>query len=501
MTAKVFKGSFWVLAGQVLPLLATFISTPFVIRILGTESYGVLILLGLISMYLSFADFGMGLTSTKFGSEAYAEHNTEKEGKIIRTAATIASGTSLLFIIPMIIVPGWIVGDLLTVPEHLRSTASLGLRLTAIAFFVNILSSVFNTPQISRLRMDLNVLINAGGKVIMILATPLVLYFGGGIVEAVFVALVTAIGVFAVNLYMSSRLLPGLLRFSTGREYWKPLLRFGGSIVLYGIGLTLINHLEKFFVTRYSSVTSLAYYSVASTFALMTTMFSTAMVQSLLPAFSQLMKPDKQTELLALFQRTVRFSFIVLIPAILFLLIIARPFFTIWAGPDFGRESIQPYYILLIGIFFGISAYIPNCVLMASGRPNLFAKFYLFEVIPYALIAFFLVRQWGIIGGAIAFSLRETVNSLVFIYFVKKHMGERFSVWDGVAKYLFGGLILLPVTVFALLVDNFSPWLILLVPLNLLCYGYLAWNSFLTPNERDWAAQQLALIKKRLPWL
>jgi O-antigen/teichoic acid export membrane protein len=57
LTAKVFKGSLWTLVGQVLPMLASLVSTPFVIRFLGSEAYGVLILVGLIPYYFAFADF------------------------------------------------------------------------------------------------------------------------------------------------------------------------------------------------------------------------------------------------------------------------------------------------------------------------------------------------------------------------------------------------------------------------------------------------------------
>jgi hypothetical protein len=37
MTTKVVKGSLWTLAGQVLPLFATFLTTPITIRLLGLE--------------------------------------------------------------------------------------------------------------------------------------------------------------------------------------------------------------------------------------------------------------------------------------------------------------------------------------------------------------------------------------------------------------------------------------------------------------------------------
>ena len=78
MTTRVVKGSLWTLLGQVLPMAVALIATPFTIRFLGSEAYGVVILVGLIPMYFSFADFGMGIASTKFGSEAYGEGNRKK---------------------------------------------------------------------------------------------------------------------------------------------------------------------------------------------------------------------------------------------------------------------------------------------------------------------------------------------------------------------------------------------------------------------------------------
>ncbi len=64
MTTKVVKGSLWTLAGQIAPMAVTLIATPFTIRLLGSEGYGVFVLVALIPTYLGFADFGMGLGST-----------------------------------------------------------------------------------------------------------------------------------------------------------------------------------------------------------------------------------------------------------------------------------------------------------------------------------------------------------------------------------------------------------------------------------------------------
>src|SRR5437763_2498431 len=90
MTTRVVKGSLWTLAGLVLPLFASLATTPMIIRLLGSEGYGVLILIGLIPPYFSFSDLGMGMASTQFASEAYARGDLDEEAKAIRTAALIA---------------------------------------------------------------------------------------------------------------------------------------------------------------------------------------------------------------------------------------------------------------------------------------------------------------------------------------------------------------------------------------------------------------------------
>lgn len=494
MTAKVFKGSFWVLMGQVLPLMATFVATPFVIRQLGSESYGVLILAGLISSYFLFADFGMGLTSTKFGSEAYAENNFEKEGAIVRVAFVIAFLSSLVIILPLFFFSGWVVGDIMKVPPHLQDVASIALKIASISFLLSLLSSVVNTPQLSRLRMDLNVLINAGTKILMTLITPVILYLGGGVIEATIVGFVAAAVCLSAHIFVSGRLLPSFLKLSIDKSLIEPLLKFGGSVVLFGIGLTVINYMERFILARVVSVKSLAYYSVASTFAFMATSFSLAMVQTLLPAFSQLVGGKKVKELNLLFSRTIRVSFIGLVPIILILLIIARHFFTLWAGEEFGQASIYPFYILLIGIIFGVVAYIPNCILMAAGKTKLFARLYIFEIIPYALLGYVLIHFFGIVGAAIAYSTREIVNAFISIRLVKRNTGITHSVWENGSRYLLSVIPFLPAVIAALFFNASLLLLAILLPIGVVGYLWFAWTLLIDQTERDW-------VKIKFPFL
>ena len=211
------KGSIWTIAGHSAPLLFSFFATPFVIRLLGAEAFGVFILIGLIPSYFNFADFGMGLASTKFGSEAYASGDRVKEARVVRTAAIIALVPSFVIAIVLAVFSGWIT-SFFSIPAELQGEAILALKIAAGTFVVNFLNAIFNTPQLTRLRMDLNTVISAVPRILGVILTPIVIYFGWGIVGAVAVLFAASVLTLGSNLYFSRRLLPELVGLSIERS-------------------------------------------------------------------------------------------------------------------------------------------------------------------------------------------------------------------------------------------------------------------------------------------
>ncbi len=499
MTTKVVKGSMWTLMGQVLPLLASLISTPFIIRFLGSEGYGVLILVGLIPNYLAFADLGMGMASTKFGSEAYAQGDRDKEGEVVRTAGFIALLTALVVAVPMFVFSHRIIADWFKVSETYQAGASLGLKLTSVSFVFTILASVLNTPQLSRLRMDLNTLVNSIPRILMGLITPVVLYLGGNVLEAVYVAFFAAVLIFTGTLFTSGKLLPELYKPTINKNLLRPLLKFGSGWLIAVVAVILLVNLEKVFLARYVSIQSLAYYSVAFTFANMATMFSVAMSQSLIPAFSQLLAPGKRSEFDALFSRSLRLSLIWLLPAIMVMFVAAKPFFTIWAGAEFGVQSAPPFYVLLFGLFFNILVYIPYSALMASGKTDALAKLYWIELILYILAAAWLVSSYQIMGAAAVWSLRVIIDSFLVVRLAKKTLDVKFRFLNHFGSLMLGGIFLLPPVLLAVFYDNFSFWLIPLVLVCTVVYSAVIWKTFIEEDERNWIrgkVENLLKLKK-----
>lgn len=483
MTTKVVKGTLWTLIGLTVPIFFSLFATPLNTELLGAEGYGLLVLVLLIPAYFSFADFGMNIASTKFASAAYAEGDPEKEARIVRTAALIALLSSLP-IAAMIAIFSTTIARTANVPEHLMSEASVALKLAAAVFVINFLTNIFNSPELSRLRMDLNILVFSGVRLAGIIATPLVIYLGGGVIGAVCVALAVAVLTLTGHLIVSSRLLPELAGFSIDRASFRPLMKFGGSLVIAGIAAVLLLNLEKFLLTKATSVETLGYYSIAATFAAMLTLFSSSVVQAIMPAFSQLQNEEDRQAHNALYTRGIRLTLIWLVPAITFMVLVGRPFFTYWFSADFGERSTEPYYIIVAGLFFNVLAYFPYAALMAAGRSEIFAKLYWIELVPYILLVWWLASRFGANGAAAAWSIRVCFDA-VLLFWLAHRIGVKFDR-ARMANFIAAvALMWLPI----LGLVFFGQLNLITILLTVICgavYLFIVWTKVLQDEEIVW---------------
>jgi O-antigen/teichoic acid export membrane protein len=225
------------------------------------------------------------------------------------------------------------------------------------------------------------------------------------------------------------------------------------------------------------------------------------MVQSLIPAFSQMLTSDTRKDFDILFSRFVRVNLAWIFPAVMMLFVVARPFFTIWAGPEFGAESSLPFYILLLGLIFNMPAYVPYTAIAATGRTDLLAKLYWVELAVYAFAAYVLISYLGIIGAAAAWSLRVIIDAFAMVWLSKRFAGISFSFVRHLGSLAVGIALLLPPIMFSALYDNYSPFLIGLVPLSVGLYSIVIWKSFLEADERTWIKARASSLLGNIGWI
>jgi O-antigen/teichoic acid export membrane protein len=296
------------------------------------------------------------------------------------------------------------------------------------------------------------------------------------------------------HLSISRWLLPRLVRPRIEPALIRPLLRFGVGLVASTIATMLLVNIEKLLLPRFASVTALAHYAVAYSVAGMLALVPNAIRQTLLPAFSRLNAEGDRDSLERLYLRALRSNLLWIAPASVLLVVGAKPFFTLWAGPEFGEHSAVPFYVLIGGLLFNVIAYVPYTLLLALGRSNLIARFHLAELLPYLVCAAALTYWYGAIGAALAFSLRVTVDSLLLLLAARRISGFSPSV-ENRASYL---VALSALSLPLLLIGNAHiSWALVMgtTLLSLSIYSSLVWMRVLSAEERAWLTTML--VKRR----
>jgi O-antigen/teichoic acid export membrane protein len=496
MTTKVVKGSLWTLMGQVAPMAVSLVAMRYTIGLLGPDGYGLLTLVALIPNYFLFADFGMGMAAVRFGAAAYAEGDAVQEGRIVRTAALVAFAAAVPIALAMFLLSGTIISFFDEVPEAMRGEASIALKIASVTLVVTLLCSIVNTPQLTRLRMDLNTFINAGTRIAGLVATPVVIYLGFGVIGAVTVLLVAGVLNLTGHVLVSTRLLPSLAGTSIDRYKMPLMLKFGASLVAGSIGALFLANLEKVLLPKMVSVRALGFYTAAFTFITMMTLFSNAMIQSLIPAFSRLQSEHDRGQLQGLYARGIRLTLLGLAPAIVFLVIAAQPFFRLYLGEEFGRESPPLFYLLLFGLVFNVPAYLPYAAIMARGRTDLFAKLFFIELVPYLLLVVFLTQNFGALGAAVAWSIKTSAEGVLWFVLARRFTGLTLSDVR-LERFALAAMIMLVPLAASLYFSVLNAAVVILFTLSFMVYVFVLWKIVLGREETAWITARLSSLAGR----
>src|SRR5581483_6682316 len=434
LTTRVARGGLLNFGGQSVTMLATLLATPWTLRLLGPERYGVLALMHVIGGYLAFADLGMGTASTRFGAMAHEQGDDHGEAAAIWSSLLLALipatfvGATLFTLARPLVVQG------LRLPPSLHAAAIFCVQAAAIAFIARSVAGV---------------------------------------------ALATAVA----HAIISLRLLPALRRPDIRKELLAPLASFGGALVISTIAEKALMNAEKLLIPRYASVNALAHYSVAFTLAFMMTAVPTAMLQMLLPALSRLHASGDRAGLELLYRRALHGMLYWGLPATLFVCVVARPFLTIWAGPEYGRESTLPFFLLIGGVLVEILSFPSYGVLLAYGRTDLIARCNVALLVPYLAVAVVLIQHFGAAGAAIAWSLRAIAGTMLFVLLARRESGFRFRpLPDRIGAFALSAAVLAagaPAFLTSSLIARLA-----IAGTAVLIYGALILARVLTPDER-----------------
>lgn len=483
--------------GQSVPLGIGLVTIPFIVQGLGTERFGLLSLAWVILGYFAIFDLGLGRATTKFVAEALGRGEEGKIPHLVWTAVTVQALFGILGAIVLVSITPLLVERILNIPAGLWGEARATFYVLALSIPVVLVSSSFSGVLQAAQRFDLVNAVRTPSSVLTFLIPLVGLWVGLDLPGIVFFILLARIGSLVVFIVLNSRIIPQLRSYSASFSLFPHLFSFGGWVMVSSIINPILVYFDRFLIASLLSLTAVAYYTAPYAVVIRLLIIPGSLVMSLFPAFSALMGIKERQKLGILFARSIKYELLTIGAIVLIFVLFAEDMLHLWLGRDFAIQSKTAMQILVLGVLVNSLAHVPSALLQGVGRPDITAKFHLFELPIYIGLAWLLVSQWGIAGAAAAWTFRVALDA--FLLFVAAFRVCRLPLKifsnNGLTVSSFALLMLAGVTYGLKILTDKLPLFVQAVILVILfgIFAWVFWCNILDTLDRDLVLKMVKL--------
>ena len=417
-------------SGQVFPAVVAVVCVPPAVRLLGTERFGLLSIILVMIGYLSVLDLGLGVAVTKMLAQALACHgNGQRVRDIFWTAFFAQLGMGALAGGGLALFTPASTEHFLNIPASLSREASVTFYLCALALpIVMVSSSVVGLLQAAQ-RFDLTVKVQLPLAVIQY-AIPLICgWISPRLPVVVSALLVCRILSFSIMLRLARNVFPDLFyRCWPKKSELSALIRFGGWITVGNTISPVMVYADRFLIGALISLGAVTYYSVPLDASMRVLLIPTSLVGALFPVLSSLAVNEHSERNNRVARQALKYIICFTGIPVILLLVFARDILKLWMGAAFATQSTTTMQILLLGILANSAARLPLAVLQALDRPDILPKFQMIAAPVQLALAVLLLKRLGLVGAAIAWTLRLVVEMLFL--FQRSHRLAKMPVAD-----------------------------------------------------------------------
>lgn len=418
---RLARNAVWNLVAQGAPLGVALVAIPFLLHRIGVERFGVLTLIWALVGYASVFDFGLGRALTKLIADRLGQGKRAAIPALLWTGLSLMAGVGLIAGLLLLLIVPWLVQDALHVPPALFAETRSAFQLVALGIpFVTLAAGLRGVLEAHQ-RFRALALINGFQGAFTFLGPLLAVVFIDHMAAMAAAILIARALATAFYFLYCLELHPDLARPHWLKADAKSLIRFGSWMTISNLLGPLMDNMDRFLLGALATVSVVAYYVTPYDVITRSLIIPNALVGVLFPAFSVALANDRQRAI-NLCVTGVRYVFLALVPVCLLIVIFAREALELWLGHSFAVQSEHIAQWLAIGVVFNGLARIPYSLLQAAGRPDITARLHLAEFVVYMLMAWWLIRSFGAMGAAMAWTLRVTMDALCLYLFVFRYL-------------------------------------------------------------------------------
>jgi O-antigen/teichoic acid export membrane protein len=407
------------LLGQLLPSLVGLLSVPILIRHIGSDRFGIITVVWMVIGYFGLFDVGLGRALTQLVAEKLGGNEKEQIPAIFWTAMVILSAVSAVGSLSLFVTTPTLVTDILKITPAFRRETVISFHIVACGLPFVIVAGLLTGYLSAHQRFGIINLVRFPMAVYSFAAPLVVLPYTSNLVPIIAILVAGRIISFAIYFHFCLKISPELSRgMLFDRSLIAPLFRFGGWMTVSNLISPLMVYFDRIFISSALSVAAVAYYTTPFEFVTRLSLIPIAVISVLFPAFASSHTGDLSYST-ALYNRALKYLLMLLFPLVLAIVTGAHQLMAIWIGESFAGNSYRILQFLAVGVFVNCLALVPCTFLQGIGKPEICAKFHLVEVILYAPILWWMVKEHGIIGASCAWSLRMLVDAALLFSAVR----------------------------------------------------------------------------------
>jgi O-antigen/teichoic acid export membrane protein len=398
--------------GTVLQTIIALVTVPLYLTQLGEERFGIYVIAGLVISYFGLLDRGLG-TAVQNELARLGDAPIERAG-IVWTAAILNLVVGIMAAVAALVVGEVIFTRVIEIPEPLNTESIEALPELVVSVPLLTVSAIFQGALMAQGRIA-TVSVLETGRLLALQLLPLAfVYWQGADLRWLALGVVLAMALSATSYLVACAALVLRPRLWAGpsRAIGRRLFHYGKWVTVTSVLTPLLDYSDRVVIGAVRGASAVAAYSIPYNFTSRLTIVPFNVIRVAFPRFSAVGAHESR----AMARTALAAVAAITAPAAVFGSFIAGPFFEWWLGGDIAVQAAPIAAVLFAGFWVNGLGYVPHAVLQAQGRPDLPARYHALELVPFLAVLGVAVYVAGPIGGAIAWSLRATADTVLLLY-------------------------------------------------------------------------------------
>jgi O-antigen/teichoic acid export membrane protein len=494
---KLLKSSIFRVIEIVTVTLISLALTPYLIKHLGDENYGLWLLILSTLGWFNFIDLGFA-SAVKREIAIALEKRDNQRINIVFSVAVVLFGTLGVVAASCILILA-LVPELLGITIESQETAVIALSILAIKVLLDFIMNSFHGFFTAYLRMDIDANISLLNTMIK---SALVFYLvvDLNIYGAVIATIAADIVAHCLKVYYAKKLNNGFrfsLKFVSFNEI-KNLFSYSKHLVAAGIANIILKRSDPVVISHIMGLKFVALYGVINNLINQIERLVIAIVGVFNPMLNRLVARNGAID--DVFKHIVDVNFFVVILLYTPLAILAEDFIFLWIGSEYAQYASLASILGFAYICKSISRPI-GAVLLAQANHKLMSLVSLFGALLNISLSIIFAHQWGLFGVAIATAISFFISEVVLNLWLLRRYND-FSIIRPGLKFIVLALTYISIVLIGKLTfELLDPltWFELIFSAGIIVITLLifSWYLILAVNMR----QQLItmLLKKEQP--